>query len=726
MAGFKLSAFAGMAPRVSAALLQDNEAQKAENTKLYSGELRSWNKPGILSPRQRYAFTPKSIFRGTGIDGSALYYAWANDVDVVKGPINDTSDYRIYYTGDGTPRKTNAVLAINGDLDTAVPRNYLELGVPAPSVAPSVVVTVPEGLPPTFASDIDSYSAVSDHVEITIAGGTISHECSYEAGVKIIRCAVNQAITVGQRLGGNGVQADTFVQRITLDPDDSNKYLIQLNLQINATGTSTYTFSTDSSSRSVTVTRSSGNDYVSTNAAQAETRAYIYTYVSVFGAIEEESAPSPVSDLVTVRFGQVVRLSNFAVPPVGKYNIKYVRIYRAVTGSTGSQYLYVGEIKIPTTTFDDNIKASGLGEVCPSMNWSEPPKDLKGLVGLANGVLAGFVDNRLYFSEPFMPHAFPISYMVTTEYKIVGLGVFGESLAVMTEGNPYIVTGTDPSSMSMSKLPLYEPCVSKRSIASDETGVMYASPNGMVLVNGGGAQVATRNMFTRKEWQVINPQSVLGRMVDGKYIGFYETYVEPINRGAFILDRYIQQSPLSMCSFHATAAYVEPTQSAMYIANENEIKEWEGDLLNSLPYEWLSKQFILPRPLNMSAMQVDADFGDIQAGADLAQRILAIQAQNQANFASGDLLGSLNASAVGKTTVNGSRLVDIPIVVDDRYVLITVIADGSVKATMQIKSRNAVRLPSGFKSDRWEFKINGNIPLKHVKIAESSKGLIEL
>ena len=726
MAGFKLSAFAGMAPRVSAALLQDNEAQKAENTKLYSGELRSWNKPGVLSPRQRFNFAPKSIFRSTGTDGSAMYMAWASDVDVVKGPINDTSDYRVYYTGDGTPKKTNALLASDGANDLVYPRNYLELGVPAPSIAPSVVVTVPSGLAPTFVTDIESYAGISDGFSLALTGGSTSQSCSYEAGVKIIRCGVNTAITVGQRVTGTGVQPDTFVQRITLDPDDSSKYLIQLNLQINATGTSTYTFSADNTTRTSSTTRTSGNDYVSTDAAQAETRAYIYTYVSVFGAIEEESAPSPVSDLITVRFGQIVRLSNFASVPVGRYNIKYIRIYRAVTGSTGSQYLYVGEIPVTDTQFEDNIKASGLGEVCPSLSWSEPPKDLKGLVALANGVLAGFVDNRLYFSEPFMPHAFPVSYMLTTEYKIVGLGVFGESLAVMTEGNPYIVTGTDPAAMSMAKMPLYEPCISKRSIASDELGVMYASPNGMVLVNGGGAQVSTRNMFTRKEWQVINPQSILGRMVDGKYIGFFETYVEPITRGAFILDRYIQQSPLSMCSFHATAAYVEPTQSAMYIATDNEIKEWEGDSLNTLPYEWLSKQFILPRPLNLGAMQVDADFGDIASGAALAERILQIQQQNQANFASGDLFGTLNASAIGTYTVNGSRLVDIPVIVDDRYVLVTVIADGTVKATMQIKNRSAVRLPSGFKADRWEFKINGNIPLKHVKIAESSKGLIEL
>lgn len=58
MAGIKLTAFAGIVPRTSPSLLQDNEAQTASNTKLYSGELRSWNAPGRCRCRQRCGPTP--------------------------------------------------------------------------------------------------------------------------------------------------------------------------------------------------------------------------------------------------------------------------------------------------------------------------------------------------------------------------------------------------------------------------------------------------------------------------------------------------------------------------------------------------------------------------------------------------------------------------------------------------------------------------------------------
>ena len=37
-------------------------------------------------------------------------YRWLEftvDVDVVPGPVADTTDFRVYYTGDGVPKKTN-------------------------------------------------------------------------------------------------------------------------------------------------------------------------------------------------------------------------------------------------------------------------------------------------------------------------------------------------------------------------------------------------------------------------------------------------------------------------------------------------------------------------------------------------------------------------------------------------------------------------------------------
>lgn len=727
-----------MAPRVSATLLADNEAQIAENTKLYSGELRSWRKPGSLTPKVEYNFEPKSIFRTIGYDNSPMFFAWDKDVDVVRGSITNAEEKPIYYTGDGAPKKTNLDLAMAGTAaDGVMPRQYLALGVPAPVLAPSVELRLTVDNDPEFPTVIKDYVSLSEEFEITLTGSNVVVVGLCQVASRNIEIDHDERIVVGMSVTGDGIQTGTTVIEISEHPSDVDKRIVRVSKNVNEGGPvaegdfdeRSLTFLSPTVTRNTSVDKTSGDGIAYTLAEPAETRAYIYTYVSVFGSIEEESAPSPASDATIVRHGQLCYLTNFSEVPEGLHNIQYIRIYRAVTGSLGTPYLYVGQINVGDTEFEDSTLASELGEVCPSLSWSEPPEGLQGLVGLANGSLAGFVDNELWFSEPYIPHAFPVSYMLTTEYPIVGLGVFGESLAVMTEGNPYIVTGTDPSAMSMAKLPLYEPCVSKRSIASDETGVMYASPNGLILIGVGGAQNSTRNMFTKEEWQAYNPVSLLSRMVDGKYIGFWKvepTGTEPAKYGGLILDRYIQASPLSVTSYWATALYMEPTESKLYLCIDGEVKEWEGDEYNSLPYEWRSKVFVLPRPLNFGAVQIDADFGDIASATRLQEQIALLVKENQEIWQEGDLLGSLNSRPMNQTATNGSNLFEVSVAVDDRYVLLTIFADGQQRAQLSIKNRNAVRLPSGFKADRWELKLNGNIPLKHVKLAETSKGLVEI
>jgi hypothetical protein len=611
MAGYKITGFAGMAPRMSKTLLQDNEAQLASNVKLYSGELRSWKKPLKVTPAVNYGFVPSTIYKSTSNTGDPLWFGWAADVNVVKSPIFDTTDYRVYYTGDGTPKKTNTALATTGT-GTSYPYKSLEMGVPAPVTAPTLTVT-----------------------------GT-------------------------------------------------------------------------------------GTDVV-------ESRTYVYTYVSTFGAITEEGPPSEPSNIASFQYGQTATISGLAAPAGNGtlYNITAIRLYRSVAGSSATSFLFVKEVPISTTTTVDTVTASGLGEVCPSATWTAPPSDLQGLVAVPNGFLCGFSENRLFFSEPFQPHAWPVSYSITTEYKIVGLGVLGESIAVMTEGNPYMCTGVDPASMTLSKLPVYEPCIAKRSIAADEMGVMYASPNGIILVSGGGAQNATRNLFTNSEWQYYNPSTGFACIIDGKYIFFHQdsvygsTYGSP--KGSIILDRYVSNSPMSVSSVFATAGYIDPLSSSLYLAIDQSIYLWNGDDNNYQPYEWRSKLFVEPRPLNFGIAQIDADFSNIEIGQALQDRVNEVIASNQLIWSTTSNLQSvINQQSMNKFAVNGSVLTAIPSAIDDRYILLTVICNDQVIATINVTSRNAFRLPSGFKGDQWEFKLNGNIPLRHLKIAESAKGLADI
>lgn len=606
MAGMVLTAFAGIAPRKGAALLQINEAQTAENTKLFSGELRSWSKPGQLAAPAFLQDDVLSIYKHTTSGGDDHWLSWSTDVNVVPSPVYATGEYPIFYTGDGSPKKTNAMMSVTGT-GPFYPGAFLEMGIPFPTVAP-----------------------------------TVSTE------------------------GGSG---------------------------------------------------------------SPETRVYLYTFISLFGSTEEESAPSPASETVAMNFGGSVTVSNLpSVGPTGNYNVQKIRIYRSVTGTSSTTFLKVIDVDIGTTSYTDSLSATALGGVLPSTGWTPPPDDLQGIVAMANGIMAGFRGNEIFLSEPFLPHAWPAQYALTVEFEIVGIAALGESLVIATKGNPFIISGTTPSAMSQAKLPLYEPCVSKRSIASDEGGALYASPNGVVKVSTAFSGNSTRVLFTRDEWQRYNPSSMLGAVIDGRYHLFCENELLQF-RGSLILDRNEAASPLTTTTMFTTAAHVEPVSANLFVAVEGQVNQWDGSATEFLPYEWVSKLFILPRPLNFGAAQIDADYGDIEVAQALEMRRQQLIAANQAIWDSGvNLLSSIGSRGPISTGLVGGSILAVlsPEGIDARYVLLTVFCNGEQIAAIPVINANAFRLPSGFKGDRWEFQINGNVPLRHLKVAETSKGLVDV
>lgn len=447
-----------------------------------------------------------------------------------------------------------------------------------------------------------------------------------------------------------------------------------------------------------------------------ETRAYIYTFVSEFGGIEEESAPSPPSAITTIEDGHTVTIGGFSALPTGKYNITKKRIYRTVTGTASTTFLFVGEISAATSTFVDNVTPANLGEEVPSLNYSTPPSNLAGLVSHPVGFLAGFAGKEIRFSEPFALHAWPVEYSLTLPYKVVGLAVFGQTIVALTEGNPYLLIGSDPSGISPEKIPNFEPCVSSRSIASSEFGVVYASPNGLVMITPGGTSVVTQSYMTRDDWQSFTPSSMLGEFYGGTYFGFYSESGEV---RLLIIDPKAVGSPASTSFLKANATFVDEKNAKLFLATASDIYEWEGEPYSNLPYEWKSKLFVFPRPLNLGALQIDADFDDdpvLRAELE-AKRQEAIEL-NQTLFSSA-LLGSFNDYVYGVETFNGSAMIDLPPEVTELFVNVTVEADREVILQKNITSADPIRLPSGFKAREWEFTLSGTVSVRALKAAES-------
>jgi hypothetical protein len=387
----------------------------------------------------------------------------------------------------------------------------------------------------------------------------------------------------------------------------------------------------------------------------AEDRYYLFTYVTDW---DEESEPSEASIVpVSVKVGETVTVT---IPPLagsGGYVLKSIRLYRTASGSKATDWQLVEEFPIGTPTYDDAKLGTELGEVIASLDWNAPVTGLIGFTNLPNGIVAAFKGSDLYFSEPYRPFTFPQKYSLTMDYPIVGLGTFGASLVVLTKGNPYMVTGIDPSSMSSQKLEVLQACVSKRSIVNMGYGVIYASPDGLILIDGNGAQLVTGELFTTREWRATNPETITACQYDGKYYAF-----TPEGGRVFQLD----QTPImSRLSTIARGAFQEIKTDSLFLIEGSRISKWEGDKTTHIPYVWKSKLFETPKQTNFGWAQVQAqDYDDIT---------------------------------------------------------VKIYVDGALKYTYKPTSNTPFRLPSGFMSKFWEVELSGTSTVNTVILAQAMK-----
>ncbi len=338
-----------------------------------------------------------------------------------------------------------------------------------------------------------------------------------------------------------------------------------------------------------------------TGAGTAEARTYVYTNVTDHG---EESQPSPASTQVDVQTGQIVTIDGFTAAPTGTSSTTARRIYRSITATSGTTaYYFIKEIANAVTSTTDDV-GDVVGEPIASTDWAKPPSNMFGLTAMANGVLIGFSGNDVCISEAYVPYAWPAAYKLSTDYPIVGGKAIGNQCVVLTTGNPYLLSGIDPGSMSLTKLDWPQACVSKRSIVNVGGAVMYASPDGLCAIDGTGQlAVATDTLFSRADWQALNPESLLGCTYDNKYFGFYNT---GLVQGGFIFEPREGDAAFSYIDTYATAAYADLVQDDLFLKVSTKIQKWNSSGAYST-YTWTSGVSTLPKPENFGIAQVWAE-----------------------------------------------------------------------------------------------------------------------
>jgi hypothetical protein len=247
----------------------------------------------------------------------------------------------------------------------------------------------------------------------------------------------------------------------------------------------------------------------------AEAVFWAYTWVTEF---DEESPPSPLSDEILVSSGITQTVDGFGTPPAGR-GVDRIRLYRTQTSATGATDLFfAGEIAVATTSFAFDAAATPLQEAITTRDYDPPPASLSGLISLPNGMMAAFDGKEVYFSEPYRPHAWPEKYVLAVDFQIVALVGFASSVAILTSGTPYVAQGFTPETMTMEKMEVFMPCLSRRAVVDIGTAAFYPSVDGLAMISGGGVEIVTRSLFSREQWAFMSPETMVAQRHEGKYL----------------------------------------------------------------------------------------------------------------------------------------------------------------------------------------------------------------
>ena len=530
---------------------------------------------------------------------------------------------------------------------------------------------------------------------------------------------------------------------------------------------------------------SSGTPIVFTSAkvdlgGLTQARSYVYTWYTPW---EEESIASKPSADLFIKEGQIVTVTNLpTAKPTGNNFVRGVKLYRTLATASGTDYFLLKELWFPTTLasvqrtsnvsrvalvfphnlgIDDRFKISGctdatfditggivtdiiddytfeyaqtdvdvantlvvagtmyhdISENPPTTTaryWGDstydftddfesrdllsvlgtdefdpPPEDLQGLTAIQNNILVGFVGNTLFFSEPGSPHAWPESYSVNLEHNIVGIAAINGSALVTTESYPFFVSGSDPANgMSTQRIDANFPCLNKNSMVTMGYGIVYSTHDGLAVYSpSSGTAIITKLLYNNDTWTTaLDPSTVIA-----EYYG--ENYFAAHSTGAFIFEQDAKSGGFFVdADYTFTASYYDPIDGVVYYVSgaNGDIYQWDDLDQPAVAIEWKSKVITTKDMINVGAARVVADYATVTTVWD------------------------------SSTTVWES-VTDVWDAADN--ITFKLWANKELILTTTVSDSDVFRLPTGYRTDKFEVSVEGDIRIRAIYLGETPLGL---
>lgn len=611
MSKMKYTQFDGIAPATTAQKLPSNFAQTAENVDLGAGRLDPWKVPLLVQ-----AITFNASIYPWRRSGTTEWLSWPTDVDVARSPVVD-DDYERIYISDGVKpymRGRDSGVTVDkymerttGSTPTATATDRVGFGA-AEMAAAACVWAGQRTVYYVKTSGGVSTLETSTTLPVNFIGTLLSATRDKNTGVWTLEFFFSpQEIPLWSYLAPAG----TRVTGITVDM--TGAWSVTFNGITQALGTA-WTLNDGSEdygiaiavgalpTPSYTIGKNSVAGVAFTASLQMipefdynkspQTVYYVQTLVDDWGM---EGPPSEASNAVTRVPGQKVVLSNFGAALTKR------RFYRSAAGDDPADDTFYFLTELTSgSTYDDILTDDELGDEIPL--FENPPDDLQGIVAMPGDFFVGFRENELLFSEPKYPWSWPSKYRVAIDWNIVGLGVNGNDCYIMTQGLPMVTTGYHPERMNMAKIPLPQACVSKRSIASLGPFIIYASPDGLVGLSGGGGRLLTENLYARAQWQALGPTNMIGAVHDNVYFGFLAT-------GGITFAPSERADAMTTHTQTVTEAYYDLIDDMLYIVQASgggtySIYKWNQGATN-MTMRWHSKREVSGHLLNWTCARID-------------------------------------------------------------------------------------------------------------------------
>ena len=411
-----------------------------------------------------------------------------------------------------------------------------------------------------------------------------------------------------------------------------------------------------------TLTPTSG---VPDGSTPSEDRVYVFTWQTTWG---EETEPSPTAT-VLVAADDSVDLTVIEQPPaITGRTWAYINIYRSVAGTSTVAYYYVGRIVPPTAAYTDTIQSAYVvyNAQLDAFSNEAPPDGLQGARVHPSGALVAFLGRKVWFSRPYLPHAWPATTAMAVDDDIVGVEIYGTSIAVMTETFIYLLYGQGPGQFGLRKFPFASPGLSYRSIVPAENGVYFCSVRGLIFVDDSGPRNITAQVIDFDEWESdFYSGDVVAVMYGRIYMAWDRT------SGGFMVDLRDERSFITRwTSTVAVSALNEDWYTGNILVTIGDlVYRWDDPLIvaGPRPFTWKSKTFSTNRPVCFGALRIDGPSG-------------------------------------GSTQVQ-------------------IFADGLEKFNQTVAFNAMRRLPSGYKATDWAVRVVGTDHIQDIALAETGKEL---